>query len=174
VHVETDRCDYKGKFVTAIHGFDWITDHYFKVKVPPKCVDQIRVVIQQFRVYRRTARELMKLPKGDRVDETLQFYLSLVSYFKDVILAFRREAKDDASSSTSKWRSAYLDYHFALALHDSSFTEETQATALKAMKRTWTHFLEKKAFKDVQQRNSMILASFIRSEDELNIKHSDS
>lgn len=169
MHVETERCDYKGKFFTAIHGFDSIMDHYFKVKVSPKCVDQIRVVIQQFRVYQRTARELMKLPKADRVDQTLQFYLSLVSYFKDVIWAFHSEAKDDASSSNSKWRSAYLDYHFALALHDSSFTEDTQATALKAMKRTWTHFWEKKAFKDVQQRNSLILASFTLSEDELNI-----
>ncbi|KAG2079421.1 uncharacterized protein F5147DRAFT_661883, partial [Suillus discolor] len=128
-----------------------LSDATIRVKVPPKCIDQIRVVIQQFRVYQRTAREIMKLPKADRVDETLQFYLSLVSYFKDVIVAFHREAKDDASSSTSKWRSAHLDYHFALALHDSSFTEETQATALKAMKRTWTHFWEKKAFKDVQQ-----------------------
>lgn len=57
MHVETERCDYKGKFFTAIHGFDSIMDHYFKVKVSPKCVDQIRVVIQQFRVYQRTARE---------------------------------------------------------------------------------------------------------------------
>ncbi|KAG1789581.1 uncharacterized protein HD556DRAFT_1311175 [Suillus plorans] len=96
-------------------------------------------------------RELIKIPKSDSVNDTVKFYLSLVSYFKDVILAFHQEAKDDASSSTSKWRSAYLDYHIALALHNSAFTEAMQATALGEMKRTWAQFLEKKALKEVQQ-----------------------
>ncbi|KAG1825324.1 hypothetical protein DFJ58DRAFT_849574 [Suillus subalutaceus] len=64
---------------------------------------------------------------------------------------FHGEAKADASSSTSKWRSAYLDYHMALTLHDSSFTEETQITTMKDIKRTWAQFREKKPLKEVQQ-----------------------
>jgi hypothetical protein len=45
----------------------------------------------------------------------------------------------------------------ALALHNCSFTRDTQITAMKDMKRTWTQFREKKGFKDVQTRNSFIL-----------------
>ncbi|KAG1886466.1 hypothetical protein F4604DRAFT_1675381 [Suillus subluteus] len=122
-----------------------------KVKISQKCLDQIRLVVHQFQLYQRIATELRNLPKSVEVDGSLNFYMSLVAYFKDIISAFHGEAKADASSSTSKWRSAYLDYHMALSLHGSSFTTEKQITALKEIKRTWTQFREKKGLKEVQQ-----------------------
>ncbi|KAG1886469.1 hypothetical protein F4604DRAFT_1675383 [Suillus subluteus] len=126
-----------------------------KVKVSQKCLDQIRLVVHQFQLYQRIATELQKLPKSMEVDCNVKFYMSLVAYFKDVISAFHGEAKADASSSTSKWRSAYLDYHIALALHGSSFTKDMQITALKEIKRTWTQFREKKGLREIQKRRRM-------------------
>ncbi|KAG1817589.1 uncharacterized protein BJ212DRAFT_1480153 [Suillus subaureus] len=122
-----------------------------KVKVSPKCLDQIWLIIHQFCMYQQIITVLRKLPKSDGVNATVTFYMLLVKYFKDVISAFHGKAKADASSSTLKWCSVYLNYHIALALHDSSFTEEMQITALKDIKRTWTHFREKKGLKAVQQ-----------------------
>ncbi|KAG1804195.1 uncharacterized protein BJ212DRAFT_1486830 [Suillus subaureus] len=122
-----------------------------KVKVSPKCLDQIRLIIHQFCLYQQIITVLRKLPKSDGVNATVTFYMLLVKYFKDVISAFHGEVKAYASSSTSKWHSVYLNYHIALALHDSSFTEEMQITALKDIKCTWTHFREKKGLKAVQQ-----------------------
>lgn len=86
--------------------------------------------------------------------------MSLIEYLARIITAFSREAMEDKSSSNSKWRSAYLEFHFAMALKDSAFTKEMQDAALKEMKRTWAHFKEKRAFKKVQGRKES-LYSFI-------------
>ncbi|KAG1784504.1 uncharacterized protein HD556DRAFT_1451703 [Suillus plorans] len=122
-----------------------------KIKVSPKCLDQIRLVVHQLHLYQRTAKALTKVAKSDRVEETFVFYMSLISYFAVLITAFLREAKADSSSSNSKWRSAYLDYHMALALHGNSFTLDQQIVAMQDIKRSWNQFREKKVFKKVQE-----------------------
>ncbi|KAG1832553.1 hypothetical protein DFJ58DRAFT_848004 [Suillus subalutaceus] len=121
-----------------------------KVKVSPKCLDQLRLIIHQLRLYQQTGQILKTLPKSKPVDDMLILYISFVGYLAQIVSAFHAEAKADPSSSTNKWRSAYLEYHIALALYDNAFTEEKQTAALNEMKRTWVQFKEKKGFKKVQ------------------------
>ncbi|KAG2045850.1 hypothetical protein BDR06DRAFT_1015240 [Suillus hirtellus] len=121
-----------------------------KVKVSPKCLDQIRLLVHQLHLYQRTATAIAKVAKSDRVEETFVFYMSLISYFGILLTAFLREAKADSSSSNSKWRSAHLDYHMTLALHGNAFTMDQQTVAMQEIKRSWNHFREKKIYRKVQ------------------------
>ncbi|KAG1859394.1 hypothetical protein C8R48DRAFT_774732 [Suillus tomentosus] len=121
-----------------------------KVKVSPKCLDQIRLVVHQLHLYQCTATAIAKAAKLDRVEETFVFYMSLISYFGVLITAFMREAKADSSSSNSKWCSAHLDYHMALVLHGNTFTMDQQTVAMQEIKRSWNHFREKKVYRKVQ------------------------
>ncbi|KAG1719707.1 uncharacterized protein EDB91DRAFT_1257449 [Suillus paluster] len=128
-----------------------IVDQRETVKVPRLCLDSLRFLIHQLHLYQDAAKTFRTLPKSPEVDETLDFYLSLVRYCSMIITAFHREAKVDRSSFTPKWRSAHLDYYIAMLVYDSAFTEERQIAALASMKRTWIQFKEKKAFKTVTQ-----------------------
>jgi hypothetical protein len=87
----------------------------------------------------------------------MRTYIATIGYFAHVISTFHKEVKSDASSSTNKWRSVYLDYHIAMALQDNAFTREQQAIALKAMKRTWTQFQERKRNQKVMDSKSLIV-----------------
>jgi hypothetical protein len=108
----------------------------------------------------------MALPESDGVKEDVDFHLSLAQYFVDVLDKFINELQRDAPGPRSKWRSCYLDFHFAMALAGNSFTNEQQATALEKIDRTWNDFLQKKSYAPVQQReydstqDSMLNISF--------------
>lgn len=129
--------------------------------MPEKCVDALEVVVNQLYLYRNIAKALIKLPKSSGLDQTIQFYLSLIAYITRVINAFAGEVKEDGAKATSsQWRSAHLDFHIALMLHDSAFTPEHQAIALKDMRRTWTHFKAKKVYKKIQGRASAIATNY--------------
>lgn len=84
-------------------------------------------------------------------DSDVQFYLCLVGYCWQVMVAFIAEVEDaGVNAITSTWRSACLDYHIALSLADSAFTNERQEIAQKDMNRTWADFRQKKAYKRIQ------------------------
>ncbi|KAG1879694.1 hypothetical protein C8R48DRAFT_767930 [Suillus tomentosus] len=124
---------------------------YENIEVPAKCADTLEVVTYQLHLYRNIANMLMKLPKAAHIDEQIMFYISLTAYLADVIYAFVGEVRQDGpKAKTSKWRSAHLDFHIALALQDSAFTLEHQKIALKKINRTWAQFREKKLYKRVQ------------------------
>jgi hypothetical protein len=94
----------------------------------------------------------MALPESDGVKEDVDFHLSIAQYLVDVLDKFMNELQRDAPGPRSKWRSCYLDFHFAMALAGNSFTNEQHATALEKIDRTWNDFLQKKAYTPVQQR----------------------
>jgi len=113
----------------------------------------VTLVVHQLKLYQSTAKALQKLPKSEAVDVELRTYISLASYLAAIISAFSQElAADVTSSSNAMWRSIHLDYHLALALHGSAFTQEQQEIALKTMRRSWAHFTEKRRYKKLQDR----------------------
>ncbi|KAG2108240.1 uncharacterized protein F5147DRAFT_773822 [Suillus discolor] len=120
------------------------------MKVPDKCLDAIQMVVHQLNLYQSTVKALGTLPKSRTVDQELRLYISLSAYLAAILSAFRGELTADTNIVTTKWRSMHLDLHIALALHESSFTLEQQAVALKKMKWSWSHFKEKKPYKKVQ------------------------
>ncbi|KAG1820793.1 hypothetical protein EV424DRAFT_1347044 [Suillus variegatus] len=85
------------------------------------------------------SKALQDLPKSPVVDEELQIYIS-----------FSQEIQADMNIVMTKWWSAHLDFHIALALHNNTFMPEQQAVALKMIKCLWTYFREKKPYKKVQ------------------------
>ncbi|KAG1718477.1 uncharacterized protein EDB91DRAFT_1090035 [Suillus paluster] len=126
------------------------------VEIPDACVDALRLVVHQLHLYQSTAMALRDLPKSDAVDNELQLYISIAEYLASIVTAFKGElGTDNTTSSNTKWRSAHLDFHIALALEGNAFTQEQQTIALKAMKRSWNHFREKRTFKKVQERAGM-------------------
>ncbi|KAG1786397.1 uncharacterized protein HD556DRAFT_1449774 [Suillus plorans] len=120
------------------------------IEVPRKCADVLEIVAHQLKLYRDIASVLIKLPKAAHIDEQIMFYLSLATYLADVIYGFIGEVKQDGpKAKSSKWRSAHLDFHIALALQNSAFTPEHQKIALKKMNRTWAQFREKRVYKKI-------------------------
>lgn len=134
--------------------------------MPKECQDAVSVLVHQLKLYRGSAKALMALPESDGVKEDVDFHLSIAQYFVDVLDKFINELQRDAPGPRSKWRSCYLDFHFAMALAGNSFTNEQQATALEKIDRTWNDFLQKKSYAPVQQReydstqDSMLNISF--------------
>ncbi|KAG2336593.1 hypothetical protein BDR05DRAFT_953244 [Suillus weaverae] len=101
----------------------------------------------------------MALPESDGVKEDINFHLSIAQYFVDVLDKFINELQRDAPSPRSKWRSCYLDFHFAMALAGNSFTIEQHTTALEKIDRTWNDFLQKKSYAPVQQHGDDVCGS---------------
>lgn len=127
------------------------------MKVSPLCLDALRVVIRQFRLHQRLATALTALPASDSINTHVEFYLSLVQYYKDLLAAFYDEVQADSLSSTSKWRSSHLDFHIAQALMKSTFIPSEQEVALKGMNRTWKQFWDKKIYELVHQCTSLFI-----------------
>ncbi|KAG2063550.1 hypothetical protein BDR04DRAFT_1123183 [Suillus decipiens] len=125
--------------------------------VPAQYVDILTLVVHQFHLYQGTASAIKQLAKSPAVDEELQLYLSLTSYFAQVISAFKVELGCDVNCTSPTWRSAHLDFHMALALHDNSYTKDQQDVALKKMKRSWDSFRDKKPYKKVQDLTGVLL-----------------
>ncbi|KAG1830501.1 hypothetical protein DFJ58DRAFT_736936 [Suillus subalutaceus] len=123
------------------------------IEIPDACVDGLRLVVHQLHLYQSTAKALQDLPKSDAVNKELQLYISISAYLASTVTAFKGElGTDNTTSSNAMWRSAHLDFHIALALEDSAFTQEQQTIALKAIRRSWKHFREKKTYKRVQDQ----------------------
>ncbi|KAG1847427.1 hypothetical protein F4604DRAFT_1935938 [Suillus subluteus] len=121
------------------------------LEIPDACVDALRLVIHQLHLYQSTAKALQDLPKSDAVNTELRLYISISAYLASVVSAFKGElGTDNTTSSNAMWRSAHLDFHIALALQDHAYTLEQQTIALKAIRRSWNHFREKKTYKKVQ------------------------
>jgi hypothetical protein len=119
-------------------------------KVPEKYIHILTLIVHQFHLYQSTASAIKQLEKSPAVNEEFQLYISLTSYFAQVISAFKGELGCDVNCTSPKWRSAHLDFHMALALHDNSYTKDQQDGALKTMKRSWDSFKDKKPYKKVQ------------------------
>jgi uncharacterized membrane protein YoaT (DUF817 family) len=103
------------------------------------------------RIYQQLVKNMIDRPETPKTKNACHMYIAIVSYLAQVVSAFHKEVTSEPSSSTTKWRSVYLDYHLAMALHDSAFTRDQQAIALKKMKRTWAHFKERKRYPKVQE-----------------------
>ncbi|KAG1830955.1 hypothetical protein DFJ58DRAFT_872497 [Suillus subalutaceus] len=122
-----------------------------KQKVPRECHDAVSVLVHQFQLYRGSVIALMALPESDGVKEDIDFHLAITLYLTDILARFIDELRADAPGPRTKWRSCYLDFHFAMALANNSFTKEQQATALKTIDHTWNDFQQKKIYAPVQQ-----------------------
>ncbi|KAG1828890.1 hypothetical protein DFJ58DRAFT_737582 [Suillus subalutaceus] len=81
---------------------------------------------------------------------TLDTYLCITYYYIEVLVAFVQEVNDDAPASKT-WRSAHLDYHFAMALNNNAFSESMQHSTLSKIKRTWNDFRQKMVYTHVTQ-----------------------
>ncbi|KAG2354617.1 hypothetical protein BDR07DRAFT_1382094 [Suillus spraguei] len=126
-------------------------------EVPEKYIHILTLIVHQFHLYQSTASAIKQLEKSPAVNEEFQLYISLTSYFAQVISAFKGELGCDVNCTSPKWRSAHLDFHMALALHDNSYTKDQQDGALKTMKRSWDSFKDKKPYKKVQDLTGVLL-----------------
>jgi hypothetical protein len=100
-------------------------------------------------VYQKAARAILQQSQSH---PHLDHYLSMTYYYIEVILAVFKELKDDSPGSNNEWRSAHLDFHFAMVLCNGSFTKQMQKNALSTIKRSWTQFQKKEDYKPVTER----------------------
>ncbi|KAG2028752.1 hypothetical protein BDR03DRAFT_1019387, partial [Suillus americanus] len=84
---------------------------------------------------------------------SLKTYVCVAYYYLEVLMAFIQEVKDDLPRADKTWRSAHLDYHFAMGIHNSAFTEDMQNATLSKINRTWADFRKKKVYRPVQLLN---------------------
>ncbi|KAG2353795.1 hypothetical protein BDR07DRAFT_1382812 [Suillus spraguei] len=89
--------------------------------VPSQCYDALWLLHHHLNMYRRTANALMDDPGSSNA--TLDTYLCITYYYCEVLMAFFQEVKDDAPAASKTWRSAHLDYHFAMALNNNAFNK---------------------------------------------------
>ncbi|KAG1720419.1 uncharacterized protein EDB91DRAFT_1257008 [Suillus paluster] len=120
------------------------------VTVPTQCHDSLRLLIHHHDIYRQTSTALLALPHPSPL---VPIYFAITFYYCEVLLAFQKEVIDDAPGSDKTWRSAHLDYHFAMALDDHAFNQEKQKATLSKIKRTWADFKRKKGYEPVDQLN---------------------
>ncbi|KAG1828889.1 hypothetical protein DFJ58DRAFT_737581 [Suillus subalutaceus] len=118
------------------------------IAVPSQCHDALHLLLHHLKVYQLTATRLLE--RKNTIPQ-LQTYVAVTYYYCEVLLAFVQEVKVDDPVSNKTWRSAHLDYHFALALENSAFNVIMQKTALAKIKRSWGDFKEKKVYEPVQQ-----------------------
>jgi hypothetical protein len=121
--------------------------------VPDQCSDALHLIIHHLDVYQKVTQKLME---NSVSIQSLAVYIAVTHYYWDVVLAFCKEVEDDDPGSNKTWRSAHLDYHFAMALENNAFSKEMQKAALSKIKRTWTDFRRKKAYRPVMQREYAI------------------
>jgi hypothetical protein len=132
------------------------------VLVPEKCIDFLSVLAHQHQMYRDIAAILLKLPESAIKTRQFTFYISLACYLGNVLDAFVGEVRQEEEKGiSSKWRSAHLDYHFALALQNSAFTLPHQKIALKKMNKTWNHFKLKRVYSKIQSRKPVVSMSLL-------------
>lgn len=71
----------------------------------------------------------------------LQLYMSVVTYLKDVMLAFKEETDALGNDRVhGLQRSACLDFHHALALSGGTFIESNRRKMERKFKVKWTDF----------------------------------
>ncbi|KAG1867654.1 hypothetical protein F4604DRAFT_1927437 [Suillus subluteus] len=116
--------------------------------VPSQYYDALWLLIHHLRVYQRTA---MKLMEHAQLDSAQATYTSIAYYYCEVLLAFVKEVKDGWRRKSKKWRSAHVDYHFAMAMHANAFLEPMQKATLKKINRTWDDFKQKKIYQPVTE-----------------------
>ncbi|KAG1790117.1 uncharacterized protein HD556DRAFT_1310900 [Suillus plorans] len=119
-----------------------------QLPVPDQCSDALHLIIHHLHTYQKVTHTLMQ---HSVTVQSLAVYIAVTHYYWDVLLAFCKEIEDDAPGSNKTWRSAHLDYHFAMALENNAFSKEMQKAALSKIKRTWTDFKRKKAYRPVMQ-----------------------
>lgn len=117
--------------------------------VPKQCHDALHIVIHHIKIYQQASRALME---RHHTIKALVVYLNITKYYCNVLRAFVDEVREDEPKSNTKWRSAHLDYHFALELENNAFDQEMQTAALSKIKRTWDDFKRKTIYKPVKQR----------------------
>jgi hypothetical protein len=100
-------------------------------------------------IYQDTAIELEKHPE---LHSTLDTYTSIADYYCDVLLAFLEETKETWRCNSKTWRSAYMDYHLTMTIHNSAFIEPMQKQVLAKIQLTWDDFKKKKIYKPIQKR----------------------
>ncbi|KAG1830952.1 hypothetical protein DFJ58DRAFT_736806 [Suillus subalutaceus] len=101
-------------------------------------------LVHQLHLYQGAAKVLMSLSPSQAINDDIEFYVSILAYFIDVLVAFREEVMIYAPCTRSNWWSTCLDYHFTMAFSNNSLTEEQQAIALESIKLSWNDFTEKK------------------------------
>lgn len=125
--------------------------------VPATQQAMIRALCHQFCLYRLAADTFQKRKICER---SLQGNARLAQYLLNVLIGYIEEAEADKSSSEDSWRSACIDFHFAMALEGNAYLEKQQVTALKKIKRTWNDFKQKKK-KYAPVENRKILLSIV-------------
>ncbi|KAG2046773.1 hypothetical protein BDR06DRAFT_977246 [Suillus hirtellus] len=147
----------RGYIVSLLLSMEMQRSQFFLVianvkrRVPKECRDAVSVLVHQFQLYRGSAKALMALPETECIKEDISFHLSVAFYVLKVLHKFNDELERDAPGPRAKWRSIYVDFHFAMALEDNSFTNEKQTLALQNINRTWKDFQRKKTYAPVQQ-----------------------
>ncbi|KAG2368457.1 hypothetical protein BDR07DRAFT_1478229 [Suillus spraguei] len=121
--------------------------------VPDQCHDQLHLLLHHLRIYQLTAKTFLEYLNNTN---THQIYVAIVYYYCEVLLAFCQEVKVDDPCSNKTWRSAHLDYHFALALENNAFSKDMQETALSKINRSWGNFQRKTVYLPVQQPEMVI------------------
>lgn len=121
------------------------------MKIPPRQGALIRVISHQFYVYQRAVEALCAVRKQGEISQQLRCQVWLAQYYLDVILGFVGEAKNDTSSSKASWRSAYIDFHFAMGFMGNAYTAAQQEKALGNISRTWNDFQRKKHYPPVDK-----------------------
>lgn len=114
--------------------------------VPTQYYDALWLLIHHLCIYQMTARQLMEYPPLHAAQDT---YTSIAYYYCEVLLAFVQEVKDSWRRNSKTWRSAHVDYHFAMAIHANAFLEPMQKETLKKINRTWDDFKKRKIYEPV-------------------------
>jgi hypothetical protein len=116
--------------------------------------------LHHFHVYQKAAKAILEESQSH---PHLDHYICMTYYYIEVILAVFKEVLDDSPGSNNEWRSAHLDYHFAMAMCNGSFTKDMQKTALSSIKRSWAQFKRKEGYEPVTERTLSLNSSLCYS-----------
>jgi hypothetical protein len=117
--------------------------------VPYQYFDLLVIFIHHMDRYQKAAITLQEYPE---LHATLDTYTCITDYYSEVLSAFVQEVKDTWQANDKTWRSAHLDYHFVMSMHNSAFIEPMQKATLTRINRSWDDFRNKKIYKPVQER----------------------
>ncbi|KAG0692219.1 hypothetical protein DFH29DRAFT_882808 [Suillus ampliporus] len=122
------------------------------ITVPNQYAQALQVVIHQNRVYRNMMVQCDEQVNKDLIDPVdVNLYANVAAYLRDVLHGFEEEC-DKYMGSADQFRSAHLNFHFALVIAGrSSFTPGSTWKLEKKLGATWESILRGEEVPEIEK-----------------------
>ncbi|KAG0693006.1 hypothetical protein DFH29DRAFT_881820 [Suillus ampliporus] len=126
------------------------------ITVPNQYAQAVQVVIHQNRVYRTMMVRCEEQANKGLIDPAdVKLYANVAAYLRDVLCGFEEEC-DEYTGTAGPFRSARLDFHFALVIAGkSSFTPGSARKLEKKLGVTWESILRGEEVPEIEKRNDL-------------------